>query len=47
MPEAGFEPARRQAYAPQTYVSANSTTPAFLNYIKLCQTVNNGKIGLT
>jgi hypothetical protein len=28
MPEAGFEPAYLSVYAPQTYVSANSTTPA-------------------
>ncbi len=28
MPGAGFEPARLAAYAPQTYVSANSTTRA-------------------
>ncbi len=40
MPEAGFEPARRQAYAPQTYVSANSTTPAYLHYIYFLFPVN-------
>jgi hypothetical protein len=28
MPEGGFEPPCPKAYAPQTYVSANSTTPA-------------------
>ena len=32
MPGGGFEPPRRKAYAPQTYVSANSTIPAYTNY---------------
>ena len=33
MPEGGFEPPCPKAYAPQAYVSANSTTPAIVHLI--------------
>lgn len=33
MPRAGFEPARVSPYAPQTYVSTNSTTSALIHFI--------------
>lgn len=41
VPGAGFEPARSYPYAPQTYVSANSTTPAKdVNIIEYTPEVN-------